>query len=82
MAKMYPSFRLAEKIGKNMVEIDAPTVEKLIELGSQVVGEDLSAEVKKFAILVNGRNIRYLEGFKTPLSDDDEVFFVGGSGGG
>jgi molybdopterin converting factor small subunit len=82
VAKFYPPFELSEKLGKKMVEIDAPDLETFLKKGSELAGKDLRAESRRFAILVNGRNIRYLGGLKTPLGPDDEVFFVYGSGGG
>ena len=82
MAKFYPPFDLAEKIGAKMVEIDAPDLNTLLDKVTTLAGIDLHLEARKWAILVNGRNIRYLKGFKTPLGHDDEVFFVKGSGGG
>jgi molybdopterin converting factor small subunit len=82
MAIFYPPFKLSEKIGKKRVEIDAPTLQALIVEGSKVFEVDLAETAKHFSVLINGRNIRYLEGFSTPLAKDDEVWFVHGSGGG
>lgn len=82
MAKFYPPFDLSEKLGRKMVEIDAPDLDALLRIGSELVGRDLHLEAQQWAILVNGRNIRYLRGLRTPLGADDEVFFVKGSGGG
>jgi len=82
VAKFYPPFEIAERLGRRMVEIDAPDVRALLRDGSAIAGTDLEAEAKRWAILVNGRIIRYLDGFRTRLGPDDEVFFVKGSGGG
>ena len=82
MAIFYPPFKLAEKIGKKKVEIEAPTLAQLLVEGSKVFEVDLHETAKHFSVLINGRNIRYLEGFNTPLASDDEVWFVHGSGGG
>jgi molybdopterin converting factor small subunit len=82
VARFYPPFEIAERLGRRMVEIDAPDVAALLRNGSAIAGCDLEAEATRWTLLVNGRNIRYLDGFRTPLRPDDEVFFVKGSGGG
>lgn len=82
MATLYPPFAIAERLGRKSIEIDAPDLDALLRRGSELCGVDLRGESKRYAILVNGRNIRYLSGFRTPLGPGDEVFFVKGSGGG
>jgi len=82
MANFYPPFELAEKAGKKVIEIDAPDLDILMKKGGEMLGVDLYAESKKWAVLVNGRNIRFLQSWKTPLKADDDVFFISGSGGG
>jgi len=82
MAIFYPPFKLSEKIGKKRVEIDAATLQGLLVEGSKLFETDLAETATHFSVLINGRNIRYLDGFATPLAKDDEVWFVHGSGGG
>jgi molybdopterin converting factor small subunit len=82
MAKFYLPFDLADKAGTKIMEIDAPDLESLLKKAGGTVGIDMLAEAKKWAVLVNGLNIHLKKGWKTPLSADDEVFFVAGSGGG
>jgi molybdopterin converting factor small subunit len=81
MAYLIPNFDLAEKIG-DRVEIDAATVDELVQTGIARYGEVFRQTVKRAAIAVNGRNISTLKGGKTPLRKDDSVWFILPSGGG
>jgi molybdopterin converting factor small subunit len=81
MARLIPNYTLGEKIGQ-MVEIDARTVDELIQVGTLRYGEPFSKAVQFVAIVVNGRSINRLKGGKTPLGKDDTVWFLLPSGGG
>lgn len=82
MAKFFPPFNLAEKAGKKMIVIDAPDLEMMMVKAGQMLDVDIYTEAKKWAVLINGRNIRYMKNWKTPLKPDDEVWFIAGGGGG
>ena len=81
MTILIPNFDLAEKIG-DRVELDAATVDELIQEGIARWGEVFREATKKAAISVNGRAISLLKGRKTPLRKDDNVWFILPSGGG
>ena len=81
MAILIPNFDLAEKIG-DRVEIDAATVDELVQEGVARWGEAFREATQKASISVNGRAIQHLKGFKTPLRKDDSVWFILPSGGG
>ena len=81
MAILIPNFDLAEKIG-DRVEIDAATVDELIQEGIARWGEIFRETTKKASINVNGRAISLLKGRKTPLRKDDSVWFILPAGGG
>jgi molybdopterin converting factor small subunit len=71
---------LAEKAGKKMLIVDAPDMENFMIQAGRLLDVDLYAESKKWAILINGRNIRFLKNWKTPLTPEDEVWFIAGGG--
>lgn len=81
MAILIPNFELAEKIGDRL-EIDAATVGELIEACTTRYGAVFQEATKRAAISVNGRAIRLLQGTKTPLGKDDQVWLLLPSGGG
>lgn len=82
MARFFPHFRLANAIGLHEVEWDVTDIRELLETGRRQFGEVFEAELKGATILVNGRAISYLGGFKTPLGSGDEVWSVLPSAGG
>lgn len=82
MVKVFPHFDLSEAIGAKMVELEARDVDEVIRRGNERYGPRFSADLKKVAIVVNGRNIHYQQGMKTKLADGDEVWFVVPSSGG
>lgn len=81
MATLVPTFDLAKTTGDN-VEIDAATVEDLILEAIKRWGEPFKETLSSASILVNGRNIHYLQGRRTPLSADDVVWLVRAASGG
>ena len=82
MARLFLPFDIAEKAGKRFLDVDEADLKTAIRKAGEITGTDLDAEAKRLAILVNGRNIRYLKGWNTRLETADEVWFVAGSGGG
>jgi molybdopterin converting factor small subunit len=82
MAKLMPHYSLAKAIGCFEVDIAAKNVAELLDEGRKRFGEVFDREMKLAAIMVNGRNILYLKGFKTKLASDDEVMTVIPSAGG
>ena len=82
MARWYPNYDLAREIGADSVEVDASSVGTFLADGARRYGPAFADALRMVAILVNGRNIRYLQGKRTRLGDDDEVWFVVPSAGG
>ena len=81
MAILIPTFELANQIGQR-VEIEAATINELIEVGTSRYGAAFAKAVKSATIAVNGRSVRLLKGGRTPLVADDTVWLVMPSGGG
>jgi len=91
--RLFGSFR--EMAGKGEIEIplsgykDPITVRDVIEALGREVGEEISRKIldswRQFSsllILVNGRNIRFMQKLDTAVKDGDEVaIFPPGAGG-
>jgi len=65
------------------VELTTPTVEGLVESLSNTYGEDFKRAIVETSsgeftvlILVNGKDIDFLQKSKTPLSNDDKISLV------
>ena len=82
MAKLYPHFDLAEKIGTFEVEVPAGSVQQVITTAAQRYGLRFDDVVKGVVLLVNGVSINHLAGLKTHVKDKDEVRMVFFSTGG
>lgn len=82
MAMFMPHYSLAKAIGESAMDLPAASVAELLKEGRRRFGEVFDLEMKTAAIMVNGRNILYLKGYKTKLADDDEVQTVIPSAGG
>ena len=82
MPTFVPTADLAKILGTQTIQSSATTVADLLaEVERRLTPEQWNA-ARKVTMLVNGRNIHYLKGFKTPLEPDDEVWMVVPSGGG
>jgi nascent polypeptide-associated complex subunit alpha len=77
--KVYSTLR--EICGKEF-EIDAGSVKELLSLSCKKYGKDFKKQVRSASLLVNGKNISYLQGLKTPLKKDDEVSILPPAAGG
>ena len=80
MAKVTVSFfaTLRERSGASHAEAEANDVSGLLAVLSERFGEELAhlldtSSHDALVILVNGRSIGQMEGFKTRLKDGDEV---------
>ncbi|MEM2904523.1 MAG: MoaD family protein [Candidatus Bathyarchaeia archaeon] len=84
---------LRELLGRNTVDVDAPVedVKGLISFIADrfqpsfkdAIVDPKAGEVwKGFSVLVNGRDIAFLEGLRTKLKDGDIVAFFPPIGGG
>ena len=71
------------RLNKKFVEYDGKTVGDIItkflkEYKNNLDDELLDKNRKEFnpqiLILLNGRNIRYLQNYKTPLNDGDDIY--------
>lgn len=82
MAVFKPHAKLAALLGTHTYTSQATTVGGLLEeVRTRVPPEDWKRAAKA-TILVNGRNVHYIKGLKTPLGDDDVVWMVYPAGGG
>jgi molybdopterin converting factor small subunit len=83
MAIFVPHHNLAKLLGvASQMQTNAPTVGALIaEIEAKLKPEEFKKAMAA-AILVNGRNIRFLQGRDTPLGERDEVWMVFPSAGG
>lgn len=82
MALFVPHYAFAKRLGRTELRSEAATVGALLEeIRPLVPPEEWRASLRA-AILVNGRHIHYLQGMKTPLAADDEVWMVFPSSGG
>lgn len=82
--------KIKEIIGKKKFFYEASSVKNLLDKLFEEFGEilrteilDINGEIKKhYRIIVNGRNINLLEGFKTILKEGDMVAFMPAIAGG
>ena len=81
MAILVPTYDLAQRIGRS-IEIDAGTVEELIERALERFGEDLRPVLRTALIAVNGVAISRLDLGKTRLGPEDEVWLLVPAAGG
>ena len=82
MATLVPHYGLATALGERRVTTSAATVKEMLEEVGRRVPPSQQDEMKKAAILVNGRNINYLSGVDTRLAPDDVIWMVIPSAGG
>jgi len=73
MARFFPHFRLADKMGGHEFEWQAASVREIVEMAEQEFGSAIWDELKQAEITVNGRAINYLNGLDTPLTGSDVV---------
>lgn len=73
----------ALKIGESSVEYEGNTVEDIIsqflndykdKLDDALMSRNKKKLHADILILVNGRNVKYLNKYKTPLKDEDQVY--------
>lgn len=82
MPILVPHAKLAALLGEQTVRSQAETVGELLdELRRRVKPEDWEW-AGRVTILVNGRNMHMLQGRKTRLSPEDQVWMIVPSGGG
>ena len=82
MPVLVPHAALAGLLGEESIQSEAATVGELFEEVRRRVSPERWKEAQKVAILVNGRNIHYIQGFKTRLAPADQVWMVVASAGG
>ncbi|MBM4319272.1 MAG: MoaD/ThiS family protein [Deltaproteobacteria bacterium] len=83
MARLHLHYALISRVGgAATLEIPAETVAGLLDECGKRYGEEVRAALRAAVILVNGRNIAYLKGLKTPLQPDDEVWSMVPAAGG
>ncbi|MFW9894911.1 MAG: MoaD/ThiS family protein [Candidatus Thorarchaeota archaeon] len=71
------------KTDKKSIEYEGKTVgdvitqfinEHMNELGDEMLSKNKKKFNSQILILLNGRNIKYLKGFRTKLEDSDELY--------
>lgn len=77
-----PHAKLAALLGEPTIRSSAATVGDLLEEMQRRISPDDWRRAQKATILVNGRNVHYLQGMKTTLAPDDQVWMVYPAGGG
>ena len=82
MPVLVPHAELAQALGVDRVESSVRTVGALLEEVRGRVDRDTWERNRRVALLVNGRNIHYLQGNDTVLEPGDVVWMVLPSGGG
>lgn len=81
---------LQRAAGRSHLSLEAPTVRRLLDALAAACGEGMRRELFQpdgnlragLAVLVNGRNIAFLEGLATPLGPGDRVTLIPPAGGG
>jgi molybdopterin converting factor small subunit len=82
MSIFKPHAKLAALLGEPTLRSDAATVGALLaEVQRRISPEDWK-RARRATILVNGRNVHYLQGMRTPLGEEDQVWMVYPAGGG
>lgn len=86
--KIHTILNLKKIIGNNEVEMPIPSRSTLVdlleimvnrwgdELASQLFGEDSSKLLPYIRLMVNGRDITFLDGMETELQNGDEVLIL------
>jgi len=64
---------LGHELGVSEVEVEAPTVGKLLKALSARFGEPFQARARMCKVIVNGTNVAFLKGGGTRLTQGDEV---------
>jgi len=82
MPTLVPHAGLAKLLGEQVLEIEARSIRELIDYIKERIGEESWKQVRRAAILLNGRNINFMGGQDTPLEPSDRVWMVVPSGGG
>jgi len=88
--KLVTFARIKQIIGRKQMELEADTVEDLLEKLLKEYGYTLKNELfddngklkHTYRVVVNGRNINLLDGFKTKLKKDDMVVIMPAVAGG
>ena len=73
---------MAEACGTPASEQPAATVGALLKALERRYGAPFREQQRTCKVIVNGRNVATLQRGRTPLGDDDEVWFLPPAGGG
>jgi len=90
MVKVKFSSIISNKYGDKELILEARTVEEVIDILAKKYGEDFRVSVcnengkisRLLNLLLNRRNIRYMDGIKTKLKDNDELLIYPSVAGG
>ena len=82
MAKVVLPYATAKKLGRSTMDIDAGTVQDLLDRLQGILYRHDTALPRPATVLVNGVAVSRLKGTRTPLSESDMVWFVLPAGGG
>jgi molybdopterin synthase sulfur carrier subunit len=81
MVKVKVFSTLRDICGKEFV-IDAANVKELLKESKKKYGKKFANQTKGVSILVNGKNISYMDGMETELKAADEVALLPPAAGG
>lgn len=70
------------KLGSQALQLEAANLTELLEKISAVPPNIPLMDLKNFLIYINGKPIKTLKMFKSPLKDGDEVLFLSPASGG
>jgi molybdopterin converting factor small subunit len=73
MIKVHLVAWLGHELGVNEVEVEAPTVSKLLKELSARFGQPFDSRARVCKVIVNGTNVAFLKGGGTRLADGDDV---------
>lgn len=82
MVKVKLASHLGRALGQTQVEVEAPSVARLLSELSMRFGGPFDERIKVCKVIVNGTSVAFLKGTGTRLSDGDEVILLPPMAGG
>ncbi|HEY3357280.1 MAG TPA: MoaD/ThiS family protein [Polyangia bacterium] len=82
MPVLVPHTKLAALLGEKTMQSSATTVQELLREAERRVPPAEWAQAMRCIILVNGRSVHLVDGLRTALQPDDQVWMVFPASGG